>query len=156
MYAWTKQKNIILNPAKPTCTLFTPDPAEYTSNQDLTINNKALRMAALQRYLPKTLVANTCPPQNKFYLHQIILTQSGHHNTSITTMPTPCNLHIHYTHHLFNCTNIRTTLSRLDLWTDSDGVMDLLARWMDKLAGGPKAGSPHKQRSREWVQTTTM
>ena len=28
----------------------------------------------------------------------------------------------------------------LDLWTDPAGVMELLARWRDKLAGGPKAG----------------
>ena len=27
--AWTKQNNFILNPDKTTCTLFTPDPAEY-------------------------------------------------------------------------------------------------------------------------------
>ena len=32
--------------------------------------------------------------------------------------------------------------------------MELLDRWRDKLAGGPKAAcldSPHKQGSREWV-----
>ena len=51
-----------------------------------------------------------------------------------------CNTHTHDTHHLFNCTHIRTTLSPLDLWTDLAGVMELLARWRDKLAGGPKAG----------------
>ena len=28
--AWTKQNNLLLNPAKTICTLFTPDPAEYT------------------------------------------------------------------------------------------------------------------------------
>ena len=32
-----------------------------------------------------------------------------------------CNTHKHITH-LFNCTNIRTTLSPLDLWTDSARV----------------------------------
>ena len=41
VFAWTKQTTFILNPDKTTCTLFTPDPAEYTSNLDLTINNKA-------------------------------------------------------------------------------------------------------------------
>ena len=35
----TKQNNITLNPDKTTCTLFTPDPAEYKSNLDLKINN---------------------------------------------------------------------------------------------------------------------
>ena len=34
-FACTKQNNLILNPDKTTCTLFTPDPAEYTSNLDL-------------------------------------------------------------------------------------------------------------------------
>ena len=32
------------------------------------------------------------------------------------------------THHLFNCTHIRTTLSPLDLWTDPVVVMKLLVR----------------------------
>ena len=32
VFAWTKQNNLLLNPDKTTCTLFTPDPAEYTSN----------------------------------------------------------------------------------------------------------------------------
>ena len=30
VFAWTKQNNHLLNPDKTTCTLFTPDPAEYT------------------------------------------------------------------------------------------------------------------------------
>ena len=34
VFAWTKQNNLILNPDKTTCTLFTPDPAEFTSNLD--------------------------------------------------------------------------------------------------------------------------
>ena len=57
-----------------------------------------------------------------------------------------CNIHTHDTHHLFNCTHIRTTLSPLDLCTDPAGVTALLARWTDKLAGGPQVGtsdSPH-------------
>ena len=51
-----------------------------------------------------------------------------------------CNTHIHNTHHLFNCTHIHTTLSPQDLWTDPAGVTALLARWTEKLAGGPQAG----------------
>ena len=43
------------------------------------------------------------------------------------------------------CTHIRfiifTTLSPLDLWTDPAGVTALLARWTEKLAGGPQAGT---------------
>ena len=45
VFSWTKQNNLLLNPDKTTCTLFTPDPAEYTSNLDLTINNKTLPIA---------------------------------------------------------------------------------------------------------------
>ena len=45
VFAWTKQNNLIPNPAKTTCTLFTPDPAEYGSNLDLKINNTALHMS---------------------------------------------------------------------------------------------------------------
>ena len=37
--------------------------------------------------------------------------------------------------------HIRTTLSPLDLWTDPAGVTALLARWTEKLAGGPQAGT---------------
>ena len=37
------KKILLLNPDKTTCTLFPPDPAEYTSNLDLTITNKALK-----------------------------------------------------------------------------------------------------------------
>ena len=64
------------------------------------------------------------------------------HKVDGKTHPSPlcplCNIHTHDTHHLFNCTHIRTTLSPLDLWTDPAGVMELLARWRDKLAGGPR------------------
>ena len=50
-----KQNNIILNPDKTTCTLFTPDPAEYTSNLDLKIHNNALPMATQPKVLGLTL-----------------------------------------------------------------------------------------------------
>ena len=57
------------------------------------------------------------------------------HNVDAKSHPSPrwplCNTHTHDTHHLFNCTHIRTTLSPLDLWTDPAGVMELLARWRD-------------------------
>ena len=51
-----------------------------------------------------------------------------------------CNTHTHDTHHLFSCTHIRTTLSPLDFWPDPAGVTALLARWTEKLAGGPQVG----------------
>ena len=69
------------------------------------------------------------------------------------TKSTSKHIHHHYapsvtyTHHLLNCTHTRTTLSPLDLWTHPAGVMELLTRWRDELAGGPKAelsDSPHK------------
>ena len=55
IFAWTKQNNLLLNPDKTTCTLFTPDPAEYTSNLDLTLNNKALPMVTHPKGLGLTL-----------------------------------------------------------------------------------------------------
>ena len=55
VFAWTKQNNLTLNPDKTTCTLFIPDPAEYKSNLDLTINNTALRIAMYQKVLGLTL-----------------------------------------------------------------------------------------------------
>ena len=54
-----EQNNLTLNPDKTTCTLFTPDPAEYTSNRDVKINNKALRMATHPKILGLTLDPNT-------------------------------------------------------------------------------------------------
>ena len=54
-FAWTKQNNRTLNPDKRTCTLFTPDPAEYKNNLDLRINNTALRMAKHPKVLGLTL-----------------------------------------------------------------------------------------------------
>ena len=44
-----------LNPDKTTCTLFTPDPAEYKSNLNLKINNTALPMATHPKVLGLTL-----------------------------------------------------------------------------------------------------
>ena len=55
VFAGTKQNNLLLNTDKTTCTLFTPDPAEYTSNLDLTINNKSLPMAMHPKVLGLTL-----------------------------------------------------------------------------------------------------
>ena len=115
-------------------------------------NNKILRTpppqtSSSEEILPRLTRRTPCPAQDKqISLPQFILTQSRRQNTSITTMPPLCNIHTHDTHHLFNCTHIRTTLSPLDLWTDPAGVTALLARWTEKLAGGPQAGtsdSPH-------------
>ena len=55
VFAQTKQNNLTLNPDKITCTLFTPDPAEYTSNLDPIIHNNALPMATQPKVLGLTL-----------------------------------------------------------------------------------------------------
>ena len=69
------------------------------------------------------------------------------HKVDAKTHPSPlwplCNIHTHDTHHLFNCTRIRTILSPLNLSTDPAGVTALLARWTEKLAGGPQAGTSY-------------
>ena len=61
VFAWTKQNNLLLNPDKTTCTLFTPDPAEYTSNLDLTINNKELPKGSGSYLRPNTHIQHTHP-----------------------------------------------------------------------------------------------
>ena len=61
-------------------------------------------------------------------------------NKSHTSLLDPlCNTHTHNTNHLFTCILIHTTLSPLDLWTDSAGVTVLPARWTEKLAGESQA-----------------
>ena len=54
-FSWTKHNNPTLNPDKTTCTLFTPDPAEYKSNLDLKINNTELPMVTHPQVLGLTL-----------------------------------------------------------------------------------------------------
>ena len=55
VYDWTLHNNLIINPDKTTCTLFTPDPAEYNSNLGLNINNRELPMALHPKVLGLTL-----------------------------------------------------------------------------------------------------
>ena len=55
VFAWTKQNNLTLNPDETTCTLFTPDHAEYKKNLDLKIYNNALPMATQSKVLGLTL-----------------------------------------------------------------------------------------------------
>ena len=132
---------VMQNAALRTATRCTQD-----TNIQITCNNKILRTppphtsSSKERLPPHS--SHPCPAQNKqISLPQIILTQSRRQNTSISTMPPLQHPHTHDTHHLFNCTHIRTTLSLLDLWTDPVGVTALLARWTEKLAGGPQAGT---------------
>ena len=91
-------------------------------------------------------------PFLKSYLHKV---DAKSHPSPLFPL---CNTHTHNTHHLFNCSHIHTTLSPLDVWTDPAGVTVLLARWTEKLAGGPQAGtsdSPHWQGAWEWVDNNT-
>ena len=71
--AWTKQNNLLLNPDKTTCTLFTADHAEYTSNLDLTINNKALPMATHPNVL-----GLTSDPKLTYSTHHINISVQAH------------------------------------------------------------------------------
>ena len=111
-------------------------------------NNKILRTlpphtssseGRLPRLTCRTLaqLSTNKSPFLKSYLHKL---DSKSHPSPLYPS------HTHDTHHLFNCTYICTTLSPLDLLTKHAGVTALLARWTEKLAGGPQAGtsdSPH-------------
>ena len=91
-------------------------------------------------------------PFRKSYLHKVNANHIHNHYAPSVT-------HTHNTHHLFNCSHIRNKLSPLDLWTYPAGVTALLARWTEKLAGGPQVGtsdSPHKQGQWEWVDNNSM
>ena len=88
-------------------------------------------LAALKRYFPASLVA---PLPNS---EQINHPSSNHTYTNLT--PTHihhqyvrplCNTYIHNTHHLHTHHIVRNPA----------GVTVLLARWTEKLAGGPHAG----------------
>ena len=108
-------------------TLCTPPPHISSSEE---------RLPHLTRRTLAQLRTNKSPFL-KSYLHKV---DAKSHPSPLCPL---CNTHTHDTHdthHLFNCTHIRTTLSPLDLWTHLAGVMELLARWRVKLAGGPKAG----------------
>ena len=79
-------------------------------------------------------------PFLKSYLHKV---DAKSHTSPLFPH---CDTHTDSTHHLFNCTHISTMLSPLNLSTDPAGVTTLLARWTERLAGGPQAGrsdSPH-------------
>ena len=87
----------------------------------------------LPRFTRRTLaqLRTNKSPFLKSYLHKV---DAKTHSSPLCLL---CNIHTHNTHHIFNCTHIRTTMG---LWTDPAGVTALLARWTEKLAGGPQAG----------------
>ena len=50
IHTWTHTNNLILNPDKTTCTLFAPDPAEYSTQLELQIDNITLPMNINPKY----------------------------------------------------------------------------------------------------------
>ena len=100
--------------------------AEYTSSFTLASSINMFFIEKIHNIKMEFLLLEACLPAYSF--------------VDIDTIMNVCNTHTHDIHHLFDCTHIRTTLSPLDLRTDPAGVMELLARWRDKLGGGPKAG----------------
>ena len=80
-FAWTKQNNLILNPDKTTCPLFTPDPAEYTSNLDLKIHNNAPKGSG-SHLRPKTHIQYTHPQ----HLSTCTQTSTNHKSTHYNMM----------------------------------------------------------------------
>ena len=104
------------------------------------ISSSEERLPRLTRRTLARLRTNKSPFL-KSYLHKV---DAKAHQSPLCPL---CNIQTYDTHHLFNCIHIRTTtLSPLDLWTNPAGVIAPLARWTEKLTGGPQAGtldSPH-------------
>ena len=103
-------------------------------------NNKILRTppphtSSSEEILPRLTRPHPCPAQNKqISLPQIILTQSRRQKTHPSPLCPLCNIHTHDTHHLFNCTHIRTTLSPPG-FVDRPRRSDCTAGQMDGEAG---------------------
>ena len=95
-------------------------------------------MDVVRRYFSASLVAPLPNPE------QTNLPSSNH----TYTKSTPNHIHHHYAPSATPTHTISSTAPTYALhyhpWicgqTDPAGVMELLARWRDKLAGGPKAG----------------
>ena len=101
-------------------------------------NNKILcapppHISSSEEILPRI----TCRTLAQLRTNKSPFLKSYLHKVDAKTHPSPlcslCNIHTHNTHHHFNCTHIRTTLTPLDLWTDPVEKVELLARWRDKL-----------------------
>ena len=92
-----------------------------------------LKIANLPRHTRCTL-AQPRTNQSPFLLSYL-------HKIDASTHPVPlcplCRIHEHTTQHLFSCSQIRTTLSALDLWRDPSGVAALLDNWREKLTANP-------------------
>ena len=138
-------KNTIFNNGHYTTNIPT-DPHTITTT-DIKTNMCHIHTSIVSRHLAtrgnnKILPRFTCHTLAQLGTNESPFLKSYLHKVDAKSHPSPlcplCNTHTHDTNHLFNCTHIHTLLSPLDLWTDPAGVMELLARWRDKLAGGPK------------------
>ena len=135
LYGHSSQQNTVMS-----CQAglgYEPGPSDLKASA-LPIELTWQTLAAPKRILRRLTIAQLRTNKSPFlksYLHKV----------DANSRPSPlcplCNTHTHNIHHLFNCTHIRTRLSPLDLWTDPVGVTALLARWTEKLAGGPQAGT---------------
>ena len=161
------KKNTIFNNGRYTTNILT-DPHTVTTT-DIKTNMRHIHIYIVSRHLAtkgNKKILRTPPPHISSSEEIIIrithrtLAQLGTnkspflisylHKVDAKTHPSPlcpiCNINSHDTHYLFKCTHIRITLSPMDVWADPTEVMELLARWRDKLTGEPQAGSsdsPH-------------
>ena len=152
----SKAKNTIFNNGRYTTNIPT-DPHPITTT-DINTNMRYIHTYIVSRHLAtrgNNKILRTPPPHILLRLTYRTFAQlrtnkspflkTYLHKVNAKSHPSPlcplCNTHTHDTHHLFNCTHMRTTLSPLDLWTDPAGVTTRLARWSEKLAGGPQAGT---------------
>ena len=115
-------------------------------------------LAALKRYFPASLVAPlpnseqiNHPSSNQTYTKSTSKHIYHHYTPSVTlTKSTSKHIYHHYTPSVtLTHTTHTSSLQRhphthhivtLDLWKYPAGVTALLARWKEKLAGGPQAG----------------
>ena len=114
----------------------------HTSNFSMHIastgNNKLLRTPPPHISSSEVILPGLT---RRIIAQQINLPSSNHTYTNhIYHHYALCNTHIHNIPHIFNCAHIRIRLSPLNLRTEPAGVNVLLARWTEKMAGGPQAG----------------
>jgi len=127
------------------------------NKQTISANSKIIHTTIVQGYLstlqPNKLL-NKSPPdihpsessldrRSRCTLSQLragksSLLQSYLNHINPATYPSPicpiCNIRPHDTHHLFDCPQIPTTLTTLDLWQNPVGVADLLTTWRARLS----------------------
>ena len=66
IHTWTRTNNLILNPDKTTCTLFTPYPAEYSTQLEIQIDNITLLLLSAPPFHRRM----TERSNNHFYVHR--------------------------------------------------------------------------------------